>query len=852
MSLGKYGVKIKKISAGSLFELNQGVRKYFSYQNAMFTNSLLLYYFLDNGLKITGKSTKDIICLDFDYGSRSFEEHIKRIDKQIKNEVSRNNPEGVRKLNAVREEAIQNEYLYNKVSANDIRKIYYNDGVTIDYKTFDKNGNIKKTESIHYNMLYRSTGKAKNGTCMFICDRLYNKAHDFLYMGLKLPKHKAPIVEMSAYCSLIASSIVDTININPKNILILKDVKSFFKTNVVSIELDNNGHCVAQDKKDYELKNTMFDGQGLIDSSIFPKNGNGYILLRHHMCKMACFNTNIQTFFKDYFKEKYDTATVIDMFGNKHYAKDIQLITTEESMKWLKFNVSYEYWCSKVNDNGNQFGIVKTAHKSKYGEVQRMSYQMVNCLDIDTMDNVVQTTTQYIQDLKMNDSVFLKYLEDNANFMNDYDVLAALVKQDSLFKRSEYFRERRYEIIRQYIKKIKIGKLIQFGDNLTLVGSPYAMLLHSVGESVEKDKTLQPENNAIQCYTEQFEHGECIAGFRSPHNSRNNILHLRNVKSDIMQKYFNLGKLCIAVNVNHTDIQDRANGCDFDSDMIYTTNQKDIVKHAEYCYHNYPTIVNNIPMEKKEYENTMDDYAYIDNNLAKSQTSIGESSNLAQLALTYCYNYNNKKYNDYVCILSVIAQVCIDSAKRRYNIDIDTEIKNIKNGLDIKINGYPLFWKLIKKGDGRRYEINSNLQCPMNHLYKLQVKSYRTNESTLPMALFYNTYPLEKSRKQSKKVEELIERYALYNYSDDDKFLLSRTDFDKLIEDIRRVYISKNYRGLMSWLINRAFMITNGMNNRQINSQISKNRVVLLKTLYTVNPTQFLDCFNRDELEKKQ
>ena len=76
MSLGKYGVKIKKISAGSLFELNQGVRKYFSYQNAMFTNSLLLYYLLDNGLKITGKSTKDIICLDFDYGSRSFEEHI--------------------------------------------------------------------------------------------------------------------------------------------------------------------------------------------------------------------------------------------------------------------------------------------------------------------------------------------------------------------------------------------------------------------------------------------------------------------------------------------------------------------------------------------------------------------------------------------------------------------------------------------------------------------------------------------------------------------------------------------------------------------------------------------------------
>ena len=42
----------------------------------------------------------------------------------------------------------------------------------------------------------------------------------------------------------------------------------------------------------------MFDGQGLIDESIFPKWGNGYVLLRHHMFKVACFKTKIQKFFK--------------------------------------------------------------------------------------------------------------------------------------------------------------------------------------------------------------------------------------------------------------------------------------------------------------------------------------------------------------------------------------------------------------------------------------------------------------------------------------------------------------------------------------------------------------------------
>ena len=43
---------------------------------------------------------------------------------------------------------------------------------------------IKKQEIIHYKMLYRSSGKAKQGSCMFICDRLYNKAKKFIYMGI--------------------------------------------------------------------------------------------------------------------------------------------------------------------------------------------------------------------------------------------------------------------------------------------------------------------------------------------------------------------------------------------------------------------------------------------------------------------------------------------------------------------------------------------------------------------------------------------------------------------------------------------------------------------------------------------
>ena len=847
--LSKYGLKIKNFSCGVLYEHNLGVREHLSYTNAMFTNSLLSYYLVENGLRVSKDGrTRDIIGINFDFGAKGYAETLKRVEHSIEMEESQNNdPDRLAVLHDLKERVELNKDLYQKKSKEAIREEFYRNGVDVTYTTTNKQGEVIKAEKIHYRMLYRSTGKAKAGSCMFICDRLYKKAHDFLYMGIKLPKNNAPIVEASAYVSLVASSVVDRICINPKNILILEDVDSFFRTNVVSVETNQNKECFAKTIKDYQVKNTLFDGQALIDKSIFPSWGNGYILLRHHMCKTAAFKTDIKAFFKDYFGEEYNQATVVDMFGNEHYAKDIQMITTDNAMKWLKFDISYEYWCERVNMNGNMFGIVKTAHKSKFGEVQRMSYQMINSLDVGIMKNVSKVSREYIMSLKSNDAVFLQYLRDNTNFANDFDVLVALCEQNPDFIRCDYFIERRRKIIKGYINKFKTGKVIQEGDNLVMVGSPYAMLLHAVGEDVEKDDTLRGRDDAIECYTKRFPPNLQLAGFRNPHNGKNNILSLYNVDSEKLNKYFDIGKQCVAVNCIHTDLQDRANGCDFDSDSIYCTNQVDIAQYAKYCYKHYPTIVNNIPKEKNCYTNSMADYALIDNNLSHSQLAIGESSNLAQLALTYTYNYDDQKYKDYVCILSVLAQVSIDSAKRRYDIDIANEIRRIKRDMNIQEYGYPKFWLNIRSGFNKD-KINYDLSCPMNELSNVRFKGVSVTKGILPISYFLNKYEIKGSRRGSRKVEKIIEKYSLEllasQFSDEDEYLLLRSDFDDMIEDIKRVYISKQYLSLMSWLIQRAFLLTPQAYNSH--SQTHRNKSILLKTLYEVNPSCLLQVFSKN------
>jgi hypothetical protein len=232
--------------------------------------------------------------------------------------------------------------------------------------------------------------------------------------------------------------------------------------------------------------------------------------------------------------------------------------------------------------------------------------------------------------------------------------------------------------------------------------------------------------------------------------------------------------------------------------------------------------------------------------------AIGESSNLAQVALTYTYNFDDKVYSDCVCILSVVAQICIDSAKRCYDIDIDSEIKRIKKLLKVDENKYPMFWLNIRKGFPL-HNINNNLKCPMNQLSQIKPNVYRSKEPTLEMDYFFKSFKLEESRKKSKRVEELIEKYSLKllnfaQYGSENHYIMLQEEFDELIDDIKTTYISKDYIGLMSWLVDRAFYITDGMKGRSIDLErfTDNNKAILLKVLYTVNATNLLKIFSKN------
>lgn len=891
-------IKIKSIQANSLYAVNNyaedknkadNKKPYLDLGEAVINNSLFSNYMMHHAVAVNKKAkSKDFIVMKFDYGVK------------------------------------------DGMSAKELRDYYYENGAVVAWNEYE--------EPMHYKMLMRSTGKAKEGDCIFIRENLHSTALKYITMDLwdRMPNENADIVGMSAYAPLVTATAIGYIAIPMENIFIVKDEDVYTMVNAVSVETHNvpyekkvidweetekiineynltfykkkrrdnpnlkyirkskaalreNGildyptktdvyyknecHVYRPDEK-AEVKNTLWDGMGLCDESVFPedKDMEGFIYCRSHFFKSCLFRGNIQDYFRDYYGDAYETAAVTDMFGNIFYVKNIKVIITENSIKWIKFTdimggskeAAYAYYKRFMKKHNEEFEIVKTAHGSKYGNLQRSSYQINNslpCTDRAVLENVAAASFEYCNFLKTSHEAFMKHLAANASTRYSINnVLISLDEWNDNFKYTEYFKEKKRKIISRFKnERLKLGKLLQYGDNLTICGNPVALLMKVTGQNFLEESCFKQIDNGIQCYTAKFKDRERLAGFRSPHNAPNNIVHLVNTYSSEIQRYFpKLGENVIIINGIGTDVQSRLNGQDLDTDSIYTTNQPDIVDIAENAYLNYPTIINDIKLKgSSRYGKDMGSYAEMDSKISSSQYAIGEASNIAQLALSRYYDGGgmSKELEDVFIICSVLAQAAIDSAKRMFDINVNSELLRLKNLPCMKPEDekkYPVFYAKIQEqknaGKKKKKEIKESeireFNCPMEILADIIEKNVidlRKHKELVSFTCNLNTvfqYRADRIRdsKQYKKVISIVREYDRKvnkldknneNYKNDMYNL-----FDNCMIKLRNLAIN---RSTMSSLIAYAFT-----QNRDVQDR-------LLTVLYDKDRKKFLECFKKTE-----
>ena len=904
--MGQYGWKIRNYKAATVYGKNIGIRDRYDYTEAMLHHSLFTNWLHSHGMQTNKRddSTKDIICMDFQFGLRSYKEELAHLDQMKKD--AQGDSEKLEQIEQLRTKVNSRADLYKKLSKDQIRRIFYENGVDITYHKQDKQTGELIPEIIHYRMLYRNPSKAKQGSVMFIRDELYDIAYDWLTMGIgkRLPQHNAKIVEISAYAPLSTSAIEGTVHIPVEDVLILRDQDSFFHTIADIVRAEDYEVTLKSGKKETRkrctvtreetnVKNTLWDGMALIDSSVMPTWCNGMALLRNHFFKACAFKSNIQLFIQDYCNQHnidYDTYEIIDMFGNPHLAKSIKIITTDNAIKWKKFidlmgdNLpsAYNYWCNKVISDGCVWGIVKTDHTSKLGSVQQMSYQMINTLPCTKSDieKIAHTSVDYVKLLKSDNKEFVKFLRKNATAVNHFNMLADLYEWNNDFSNSRMWKVDKASIINQYVTKLRKGKITVQGDNLTVCGNPYALLLYTVGLDWNNDPTLTQDNGVIQVYTKRFADGELLCGIRNPHNSSNNLGYFKNVRHPLMEKYFDFSPNIMAVNCIHTDVQSRMNGEDFDSDFNFVTNQPQMVEAARIAYRNYPTVVNEVPESGMSYDNTMKEYARMDSAMQGAQKAIGGSSDSAQLSQSYYWtkialgedDEEKQQLYENTVILAVCAQLAIDGCKKVFAVDVNDDIARIRSQPCMNRQfDYPRFMKwthkipVTKNGKERPQEdikterkkvykrIDEKLICPMNWLQdcldKIQGAS---KDGFVDTKEFFINNPGKADNRQMSKIRKIVEEYDGYtkrlmgylidDIEDDEILELLMLKTDETYEKLKGLKMSKV---TINRLVGSVIGIDMGVKNDFKYKITSKYTRKMMNLLYNCNREYFLSCFKQ-------
>lgn len=755
-------VYIMSLEASDIYSyMNRGKKLDREYVG-MIPYSLELIKLEQVGLKIIESArynkliTNDIINIKFTQKVKSAEEIIRNVKKKIGElEKLENMNDEIKKLQQyiLSLEKVKDEQFYKEIKNTDLREIFYNEGFTIEFRDDKK---------VEYTVFSRTSAKSRTGQVLFIKKQLRDKMIKWKRLGMNLGgRTDIDYPSLLSYESLVSSSIEDTIEINVDNILIIDDVKSVFSIDVNAVEKNREGKLESNIKNNYIMENELFDGEGCLDSSYFIKKGKldkGMMLLRQHMFKSCVFNANIQQFLKDNCPSsiEYEKWELKNMFNQPILAKDVYMIITPSSLKALKFGhvkgskkKMWEHWKNKIKEEGNVFGICKSEMQSKRGTdeegniLNQTSYQMLNSmpLDLENVKDLSEFELDYIEKLKNDDEVYVKYLMQNANNMNSNEMLVNLYFRNTNIVNAKIFKDKRKTDIKKYVNHVKRGKVRLNGDYTTILGNGKELLYHSIRKlPVDSKGILNYEdwkNSMVlfdnEVYTKLHNFNKEYVAFRNPHTSPSNVLIVKNVYNEFIEKYFNLSENIIYVNAINFPIQRILSGMDYDSDTLIMFDNNILLNAANKCYKKYNVCVNEVEIEDtNKYTVCSTDMAKIDNVLSNSQKFIGRVVNLGQHYMSNYWDminnniYNSDKLNEAikaVDICTILSEISIDSAKRMYTIDIAKQIRELSKSNLVNIEK-PNFFKYISKNENinkkiRHYETSMDyLQMAMSNIQR--------------------------------------------------------------------------------------------------------------------------------------
>ena len=404
---------------------------------------------------------------------------------------------------------------------------------------------------VKYKRLLGTNGGIKNSTIVFVSERLADELKKRIDND-RDPTKELVTAKLEAYKALACSASIPVSL--PKGILVVPDVETSFKSDIIYLTDEDDGEPIMEERKDEEITIDASDGYGIMLPSLaerWSKELELDYLVSGVNTRFSFEKGMVFTFDFLEFAEKVAHKYIVkDAWGNDVDIRDVELILTTSMVKLWDSYESCEDYIQKSVRNRYAFGIAKTCPKELENE-RNLNYQFIQSYDLDdeSIEELIAPTMNEIKDVLGGDwrkaILFLKGCglnEDSvANLSNDF-VKAIMIEPKMLD--DPYIQNSIYQLIRNRINEAKVGVLKVHGNYSIVSGDPYLLSESIFG------MTPRGLLNSGEIYNKYWVDAgaESLACFRAPMTCHNNIRLVKPVNKENVCHWYQYMNTCTIFN----------------------------------------------------------------------------------------------------------------------------------------------------------------------------------------------------------------------------------------------------------------------------------------------------------------
>lgn len=405
--------------------------------------------------------------------------------------------------------------------------------------------------------------------------------------------------KFEAYKALACSS--SEIISYPNSILVVDDVVLHFNADVLKLDdefADERQHIEpVATHKEMEVELDANDGFGLITPELAQRwsdeLGLDYLMsgccIRNSFVKGMVFPFD----FREFARDIAHTETVKDVWGREFNINDVELILPTSMFKLWQSYTGIDDYLANCHKNNYHFATTKICPDA-LDEERTLNYQFIQSyrLTDEQIGELIAPTVNEIKETICGNidaaTLFLRGtgITEKTAELCDENYIKAVSIEPKMFEDS-YVIDRIHSMLKRRIKDAKIGVVKVEGNYSIISGDPYALCQHifktnvdSSGNDIESEMGLISANEIYSRFW--LDKGVSkVACFRAPMSCHNNIRVAgicQNCKAEYWYRYMRTATILNC----HDAMSHSLNGCDFDADILFTSNNKILVDNWRY------------------------------------------------------------------------------------------------------------------------------------------------------------------------------------------------------------------------------------------------------------------------------